>query len=243
VIAYARFELIPNLRDARFLFFLVVMPVLLFVVYSGLANGQQNGLPAAVALMVNMAAYAAMGSALYAVGPPLAHERLNGWIRQLRVTPLRDRVWITAKLVQGAVLVLPGVAAVCVVAVTAHHVVLSPQRWGLLLVVMLIGSLPFSILGLLLGQALAGQSCNTGTLLTSIGLGLNGGVFLPHAALPTFLHRVGPYIPTYWLAQYGDHAAGSPGRLDPYGLVTIVAWAGAACVGVLALRRTDASAS
>ena len=109
MIAFARFEIRRNLRDTRFLFFLVAMPTMLYLMLSGIANiGNAGGLRAPVAFMVAMMCYAAIGSACYAIGPPLAQERACQWIRQLKIMPLRGTDWLAVKLLQGAVLTVPG---------------------------------------------------------------------------------------------------------------------------------------
>lgn len=112
MIAFARFEIRRNLRDTRFLLFLVAMPAMLYLLLSGFSSVDSvGGLRAPVAFMVAMMCYAAIGSACYAIGPPLAQERASGWTRQLQIMPLRGTHWLAVKLLQGALLTIPGVAA------------------------------------------------------------------------------------------------------------------------------------
>ena len=80
MIAFARFEIRRNLRDTRFLFFLVAMPAMLYLLLGGFAQlGSASDLSASAAFMVAMMCYAAIGSACYAIGPPLAQERASHW--------------------------------------------------------------------------------------------------------------------------------------------------------------------
>jgi len=79
VIAFARFEIRRTLRDSRFLVFLVAMPALLYRLLAGFdASRREDGLPAPAVFMVAMMCYAAIGSACYAIGPPLAAARARG---------------------------------------------------------------------------------------------------------------------------------------------------------------------
>lgn len=96
MIAFPRSEMRRNLRDTRFLFFLVAMPAMLYLLLGGFTHpGGAGGLPASAAFMVAMMCYAAIGSACYAIGPPLAQERASKWSRQLQIMPLRGAHWLT----------------------------------------------------------------------------------------------------------------------------------------------------
>ncbi len=185
MIAFARFEIRRTLRDSRFMLFLVAMPALLYLLLAGFTHsGRQDGLPAPAAFMVAMMCYAAIGSACYAIGPPLAAERARGWIRQLQIMPLAGTSWLAVKLIQGALLILPGITVVAATAAITQSPDLTPARWAALAAVLLAGSLPFTVLGLVIGQALDGQSANSATLFTVLGLSFAGGLLIPDTQLP-----------------------------------------------------------
>jgi ABC-2 type transport system permease protein len=242
VIAFARFEVRRTLRDTRFLLFLVAMPALLYVLLSGFANSdREEGLPAAVEFMVAMMCYAAIGAACYAIGPPLALERARGWMRQLQIMPLTGRSWLAVKLIQGAVLILPGIAVVGVTAAITHSPHLPAARWAALAVVLLAGSLPFTVLGLVIGQALDGQSANSATLFTVLGLSFAGGLLIPDAQFPRALRDAAVALPSRQLADMARAiAAGHGPTLVAVGV--LAGWTLAAAGVALALHRRDGSA-
>lgn len=158
-LSYARFELVRSLRDTRFTFFLIAMPGLLYVLYSGFAtNAGESGLSGPAARMVALACYAAMGGALYSIGPPLAAERASGWIRQLRITPLPGPSWLSAKMLHAAAMTVPGVIVVGVLGVALEDVHASGTHWAIATAILVAGSLPFALIGLVIGQALEGQA-------------------------------------------------------------------------------------
>ena len=95
MIAFLRFEIVRTLRNVRFLVFLIAFPVLLYLIYAK-QTGTSQGLTVAAILMVSMAVWSGMGSAMFATGPQLAKERQNGWMRQLRVSPISAPRWFTA---------------------------------------------------------------------------------------------------------------------------------------------------
>jgi ABC-2 type transport system permease protein len=73
------------LRSPRFLIFTVGLPLLYFLIFSGIYAS--DGGATVVVLMVMMAAFGAI-SASISVGGRVAAERHVGWNRQLRLTPL-----------------------------------------------------------------------------------------------------------------------------------------------------------
>jgi ABC-2 type transport system permease protein len=240
--ALARFEIRRTLRDSRFLLFLVAMPALLYLLLAGFANsGREDGLPSPVAFMVAMMCYAAIGSACYAIGPPLAAERARGWIRQLQIMPLAGTSWLAVKLLQGALVILPGIVVVAATAAITHPPHLTAARWAALAAVLLAGSLPFTVLGLVIGQAMEGQSANSATLFTVLGLSFAGGLLIPDTQLPAALRHAAQVLPSRQLADLARAAAaGYTPSLTA--ICVLAAWTLAAAGAALALRRRDSGA-
>jgi len=243
MLTFTLFELRRNLRDSRFLLFLVAMPPLLYLLYSGFAGpGTIDGLPAGESFMVSMSCYAAMGAAMYAIGPPLAAERATGWIRQLRIMPLTGPSWVAAKVIQGSVLIFPGVTAVAVTAAAVHHPHVSAARWAALAAVLLAGSLPFSALGLVIGQALEGQSANSATLFVMLGLSFTGGLLIPDPRLPAGIRHAAQITPSHQLAAAASAILGGP-HITYTSILTLAVWAAAAAAAALLLWRRDGAAA
>lgn len=242
MIAFARFEIRRTLRDSRFMLFLVAMPALLYLLLAGFDNpGREDGLPASAAFMVAMMCYAAIGSACYAIGPPLAAERARGWIRQLRIMPLAGTSWLAVKLIQGALLILPGITVVAAAAAITHSPGLTPARWAALAAVLLAGSLPFTVLGLVIGQALDGQTASSATLFTTLGLSFAGGLLIPDTQLPSGLQHAAIVLPSRQLADLARAAAAGHSP-TPTAIGVLAAWTLAAAGAALALRRRDGAA-
>ena len=164
MIAYTRFEILRILHNIRYLVFLVVMPVAFAVIWAKEGPG----------VMVAMAVYAACGGALLGSGNTIAEDRQTGWLRQLRVTPLPNKAWLGGKIVQGMLTVVPGVIMVGVVA--AIKGLISPGRWVGILGVMTVGSLPFVLVGVLVGLLIRGKTATVALMIVFFALMFLGGV-------------------------------------------------------------------
>lgn len=120
--AFTRIEIVRTLRNTKFLWFLVVMPVGLYLVLISVTDTGDASTQAGtyLVLMRMMAVHSATGAAMSATGPELAAERSNGWLRQLLATPLGLPSWMGAKALQGVALTVPGTVAVEAVVTLLH---------------------------------------------------------------------------------------------------------------------------
>ena len=87
-------ELRRLLRTPLFLIFTVGLPLVYFLLFSGIYA--PDGGPAVVVLMAMMGAFGAI-SASISVGGRVANERHIGWNRQLRLTPLPGWGYLAVK--------------------------------------------------------------------------------------------------------------------------------------------------
>ena len=231
--AFLRFEILLSLRNVRFIVFIAGFPVLLYLIYAK-QNGTSEGLTVAALLLVSMAVWSGMGSAMFATGPQLARERQSGWMRQLRVSPISAPRWFGAKLVQGLLLIIPGFALLLALGFGYGHVHLAAARVGVLAAVLVLGLIPFCVLGLVIGLIFDGQTAQMAQMLTMILLAFLGGIFIPWHTLPHVMQDIGQVLPSYHLVQLGwNAAAGRALRVSD--MLVRAAWAGG--LGVIAIWR------
>ncbi len=92
LLGFVRLEVLRQWRRHDMLLWRLGMPVGLYLFFRLTLDSDSGdtfeGLPSDLAAMVVFAVVGVAYSGLYAAGPPLAHERAIGWLRQLRVTPL-----------------------------------------------------------------------------------------------------------------------------------------------------------
>jgi ABC-2 type transport system permease protein len=206
MIAFLRFEIMRALRNVRFLIMLIAFPVLLYLIYAK-QHGTSQGLTVASLLLVSMAVYSGMGSAMFATGPQLARERSSGWMRQLRISPITTRGWFAAKLVQSILMIIPGLVVLTALALTYGHAHLAAGRVGMLAVVLVLGVIPFCVLGLVIGLVFDSQTAQVAQMITLLVLAFLGGIFIPWNSLPHAMQLIGKALPSYHLAQLGWNAA------------------------------------
>jgi ABC-2 type transport system permease protein len=241
MIAFMRFEIVRTLRNVRFLVMLLAFPVLLYLIYAK-QHGTSQGLTVATLLLVSLAVYSGMGSAMFASGPQLARERQNGWMRQLRISPISTRSWFAAKLAQSILLIIPGLVALLALALTYGHVHLAAGRLGVLAVVLVLGAIPFCALGLVIGLSFDGATAQVAQMITLLVLAFLGGIFVQWSSLPHGMQTIGKALPSYHLAQLGWNAAA--GRaLGMTNVAALAAWTVALAAVALWKWRQESTAA
>jgi ABC-2 type transport system permease protein len=205
---YVRFELLRAVRNVRFFVFSLVFPLVLYVVtVSGnrhVTDFAGTGLSFALYYMVGMASWGTMTAAT-AGGARIAAERSVGWVRQLRITPLRVRTYFGAKVASGYAL-----AAVSLVLLYAAGVIfgvrLPADAWVRMTVLILIGLIPFAIMGIWFGHIFTIDSMGPALGGSTALFALLGGAWGPIAGESGSLHQIVQLIPSYWLVQAGHSA-------------------------------------
>jgi ABC-2 type transport system permease protein len=219
---YVRLELLRTFRNTRFFIFSLIFPLILFYVVAGSQrNAHLGGIPFATYYMVGMVSWGTM-AAVMAGGVRIASERQAGWNRQMRITPLSVRTYFATKV--GSGYALAGISIVLLFAAGLTLGVRMPELvdWFVLVALLLIGLVPFAVLGVLLGHVLTVDSMGP-ALGGSVALfALLGGAWGPIATTGA-LKDLCRLLPSYWLVQAGRVALGGK-AWPPEAWIVIAVW-------------------
>ncbi|MFE9446969.1 ABC transporter permease [Streptomyces sp. NPDC006739] len=199
-----KLELTRALRNRRFLFFSVIYPSVIFLLVSnqtGKVDG--TGLSVAKYIMVSMASFGALTAVLMGNSERIAKEREGGWVRQLRLTTLPGRGYVLAKTASAAVVSLPSIVVVFLVAAAVKDVRLDVWQWVALTGAIWAGSLVFAALGVALGYVASGDAVRPITMIIYFGLSILGGLWMPSSSFPSWLQDIAKWLPTHAYAALG----------------------------------------
>lgn len=217
---YLRLEVRRTLRDTGFVIGGVAMPVMMYLLFTNLGGGDDGAWR--TASMVGMAAYGAVGSALN-TGGGVAEDRVTGWLRQLRVTPMTSRQVVLGRALTGSVTVLPAIVSVLVAGGLVNGVRLDAWQWAATALLLWLGSVPFTLLGLGNGYRMTAQTTGIANMVCNLGLAVVGGLWFPLALFPGWLRSVSAYTPTNRFAELGVSV--TEGRAPGLGAVAVLtAW-------------------
>ena len=219
---YVRYEVLRNFRNWRFFFLALAFPlVLYFIIGTANRHARFNGTSFPLYFMVAMATLGTMAGVLGSAAI-IATERSSGWTRQMRITPLRTGAYFGAKVLNAYLRALLTIALMCL-AGTALGVRLSATEWLTLIGLLLVGLIPFAVLGILLGHLIGADTAApaVGGIVTLFAL--LGGVYGFEVATSGPVFAVIKALPSYWLVQAGKTALG--GHDWPVeGWIVVAAW-------------------
>lgn len=222
ITAYVRLEVRRTLRDTTFAVFGIGMPVLMYLLFTNLGT-DPDAAEWKTSSMVAMAAYGALGAAL-STGNGVAEDKGIGWLRQLRLTPMPPRQVVAGRALTGSVIVLPAIAAVLAAGAFVNGVRLEAWQWAAVALVLWLGALPFTLLGLGNGYRLTAQSTGVVNVGCSLALSIAGGLWFPVELFPDWLRALSGFTPTRRFAEIGQSlaAGAAPG---PEAVAVLAVWA------------------
>lgn len=223
VIAQTKVELLLTLRRGESVLITLIVPVLLLVFFASL-----NIIPATTGkavdfLLPGILALAVMAAGMVSLGIATAYERYYGVLKRLGSSPLPRSGLIIAKVI--SVLVLELIQIIVLIGVAAILYGWRPAGSPLLtLLVMAIGTVTFSALGLAMAGALRAEV----TLAAANGLYLLflllGGGILPLSHLPPTLAAIAQILPAAALTQALQATMSNNAPFPIFSLVTLVIW-------------------
>jgi ABC-2 type transport system permease protein len=235
-LSYLWLEAKRQWRNREILIFRLGLPTAIYLILTAADGDTPSTGPGG--RMVAIAALAAVISGL-AAGPTLGDERANGWLRQLRTTPLRPSAAVAAKVVVAMSFALPAIALVAAAGLVGDNqgIALGWAGWLRLVGLMWLATAPITALGALIGLTFGGEAAHGATTLAFVVLWLLGGIFTPPSQMPDALGAIAETLPSHGVVQVGQSVAAG-NSLPASALVVLAAWTvGAGALAALAWRR------
>jgi len=196
-------ELRRVFRDYVSMFFIAVLPAFFYLIFGAAQESSSedagNG-NVAMYVMISMAAYGAV-TATTGIGGMAAVERMQGWGRQLGLTPLRDRSYVLMKAV-----VAVAVAAIPITLIYLLGVLTDAEgsvgAWLLSALIVLAGAAVFALYGLVFGLALRSEAAVGAASGSLVILAFMGNIFFPLSGILLTLAKFTPLYGYVSLARY-----------------------------------------
>ncbi len=196
-------ELRRVLRDYVSMFFIAVLPAFFYLIFGAAQEfGSEDAGNGNVAMyvMISMAAYGAV-TATTGIGGMAAVERMQGWGRQLGLTPLRDEGYVLMKAVVAVV-----VASIPITLIYLLGVVTDAEgsvgAWVLSALVVLTGAAVFALYGLVFGLAFRSEAAVGAASGSLVILAFMGNIFFPLSGTLLTLAKFTPLYGYVSLARY-----------------------------------------
>lgn len=206
-ITETRYELMRMVRNPGVAIPVLVLPFALYALFALLITGEAIARDPNIGIYL-FSAFSLMSvtmPALFGIGVTLALERDMGLLRLKRAQPAPPAAWVVAKIVSGLVLAVFAYAPILAVALAAGKLALAPGQIVMLSGALLVGTIPFTALGLMIGSLVSGSAAPGYANLVYLPGCYLSGMFFP---LPESMHWQAPIWPQFHVEQFVMHAAG-----------------------------------
>jgi ABC-2 type transport system permease protein len=210
----ARFEVWRTLRTPAFLFPTIALPVMLYVLFGIVLNGDKVAASpaAALGLLGGFAMFSIIGPGMFGIGIGFAMERQSGLVTLKRALPMPPAANLVGKLLSSMTIALLVMLALIGLALTFGHASLTLAQGLKLLLTGMLGVVPFCALGLMVSTLVSGSGAPAVVNLIYFPMIYLSGVF--PFGLPKGLQSAAPTWPAFHINQLARFALDLPTTFD-----------------------------
>lgn len=199
----AKYEFFKNLRLRVYTASVLSFPLMFYVLfglvlYSKGAIGQTR---APTYLIATYGTFGVMGASLFGTAAGLASDRGLGWLQVKRASPMPPFAYFTAKVVVSMTFSAIVVLLLILLGVSFGRVRFPPGELLRLVVTLVIGSIPFSAMGLAIGYFAGPNSAPPMINLIYLPMSFCSGLWVPFMFLPKVVRQIALVLPPYHLSQ------------------------------------------
>lgn len=195
-LVHARLQIVELLRFPGFSVATLGFPSLLFLLF-GLPRADHD----ANLLLASYAAFAVLGVGFFQFGVSVAIERGTPWQLFVRTLPAPAASRFAGRVLAALAFGASAAAIVVAVALATTSAALDATQWLRLAAALLLGSIPFVLLGLAIAFWTSAKSALPVANILYLLLAYAGGLWTGPRELPRTIRSLSPYTPT---RQWGD---------------------------------------
>lgn len=199
VVAHTRYLLIEQIRVPISLAASSLMPAITMVAFVVPSVGQDP--TAATAATGSMMFFGAMANALIGLSITVSQDRELPWNPYLRTLPAGPFPRFAGRILSQLAVTLISVIPVLLVSALFTEATVTPAALLAGLGVLIVGVIPFMLIGLFLGFILSSKAAIGVSQVLFFPMAILGGLLMPPKFMPEFIQVVSPYVPARGVAE------------------------------------------
>lgn len=197
-----KYEFLKNLRLRVYTASVLSFPVMFYIFFGLLMKNQTIGdTRVPTYLIATYGTFGIMGASLFGTAAGLSSDRGLGWLQVKRASPMPPFAYFAAKIVTCMVFSTIIVLSLFALGITLGWVRMPVVTFAQLLGTLVVGSLPFSAMGLALGYFTGPNSAPSMINLIYLPLSFCSGLWVPLMFLPKVMRQLALVLPPYHLSQ------------------------------------------
>lgn len=202
----SHYDLVSLWRTPGFFLPAILFPVVFYIFFGivfnfSAAQGEY--------MLVSYACFGMMGPAFFNYATAVASDRAHGWLTLKRVSPMPLGAYVASKFYSSQVFALCIALLLFITGAVFADVEMYLWQWGTLLVVLLLGTLPFALIGLLMGLCLSDKAAPAVVNLIYLPMAFLSGLWVPIQFLPDAVRSIAFALPSYHYSQLAHAVIGT----------------------------------
>lgn len=212
----AKYELIKNVRIPAYAISTLAFPIMFYVLFGiVMARNSAARIETATYAMASMGCFGVIAAALFGFGVSIAMERGQGWLQVKRASPMPVSAYFAAKLFSALTFSVAIASVLLVVGFQFGGVRLSALMAAELSVILVLGTIPFSAMGLAIGYLIKPNSAPAVLNLIYLPMAFCSGLWIPLFMLPRGIRAVAKFLPPFHLSQLALNSIGMGSNQTP----------------------------
>lgn len=198
-----KYEFLKNLRLRMYTASVLSFPIMFYILFGLVLNSNQaiGATRVPTYLIATYGTFGVMGASLFGTTAGLASDRGLGWLQVKRASPMPPFAYFSAKVITSMIFSTIIVLALFALGIAAGGVRMPVVDFARLLGTLMLGSLPFSAMGLALGYFTGPNSAPATINLIYLPMSFCSGLWVPFMFLPKVVRQIALALPPYHLSQ------------------------------------------
>jgi ABC-2 type transport system permease protein len=207
----AKYEFLKYLRLRVYTLSVLSFPIMFYVLFGLVLNAKESigAIRVPTFLIATYGTFGVMGASLFGTAAGLASDRGLGWLEVKRASPMPPFAYFAAKVTTSFIFSTIIVVVLFVLGITMGGVRMPAASLAKLLGTLVVGSLPFSAMGLALGYFTGPNSAPPTINLIYLPMSFCSGLWVPFMFLPKVVQKIALVLPSYHLSQLALGVVGS----------------------------------
>ena len=199
----AKYEFLKNLRLRVYTASVLSFPLMFYVLFGLVLNSNQTigATRVPTYLIATYGTFGVMGASLFGTAAGLSSDRGLGWLQVKRASPMPPFAYFAAKVITSLVFSTIIVLALFTLGITFGGVRMPVTMFASLLGTLVLGSVPFSAMGLAIGYFAGPNSAPPMINLIYLPMSFCSGLWVPFMFLPKVVQQIALVLPPYHLSQ------------------------------------------
>src|SRR5215471_14201064 len=207
----AKYEFLKYLRLRVYTLSVLSFPIMFYILFGLVLNAKESigALRVPTFLIATYGTFGVMGASLFGTAAGLASDRGLGWLEVKRASPMPPFAYFAAKVTTSFIFSTIIVLILFLLGTTLGGVRMPVASLARLLGILVVGSLPFSAMGLALGYFTGPNSAPPTINLIYLPMSFCSGLWVPFMFLPKVVQKIALVLPPYHLSQLALGVVGS----------------------------------